>query len=171
MSDNKVYTRRDSATAFLKKQGIAKDRYNECIKTFKDADGYLFEVDMKVVGEILDEKYVIPPGRDEQKEDRRTETKEVPVERRAGMADLKETTQALKETVKTLASLQGKKTAKKVVRQPGRTVSSVARDLIIAGRSNDEVWKALKQEFKLDSSKKHYPAWYRSEVKRKGLIK
>ena len=75
------------------------------------------------------------------------------------------------ETVKTLASLQGKKTAKKVVRQPGRTVSSVARDLIIAGRSNDEVWKALKQEFKLDSSKKHYPAWYRSEVKRKGLIK
>jgi len=52
-----------------------------------------------------------------------------------------------------------------------RTVSSVARGLIVAGKTNDEVWAALKSEFKLDDSKKSYPAWYRRECKTKGLIK
>jgi hypothetical protein len=69
--------------------------------------------------------------------------------------------------------------AKMVVAQPAakksagskRTVSSVARELIVAGKTNDEVWSALQKEFKLDDSKKSYPAWYRRECKAKGLIK
>jgi hypothetical protein len=52
-----------------------------------------------------------------------------------------------------------------------RTVSSVARALIVAGKTNEEVWDALVKEFKLDDSKKSYPAWYRRECKNKGLIK
>ena len=49
-----------------------------------------------------------------------------------------------------------------------RTVSSVARELIVAGKTNAEVWEVISKEFKLDDGKKGYPAWYRSEVKRKG---
>src|SRR5579863_2437070 len=41
-----------------------------------------------------------------------------------------------------------------------RTVTSVARELIIAGKTNEEVWDALVKEFKLDDGKKSYPAWY-----------
>ena len=49
-------------------------------------------------------------------------------------------------------------------------VSAMARELILAGKTNQEVWAELKQRFGLDDSKKHYPTWYRCEMKRKGLL-
>lgn len=50
-----------------------------------------------------------------------------------------------------------------------RTVSSAAREHILAGHDNKKVWELLKEEFDLDDSKKHYPSWYRSEMKRKAV--
>jgi hypothetical protein len=50
-------------------------------------------------------------------------------------------------------------------------VSAVARELILAGKTNQEVWAVLKETFGLDDSKKYYPGWYRCEMKRKGLIR
>jgi len=50
-----------------------------------------------------------------------------------------------------------------------RTVSGFTRALILNGADNNEVWKQLKAEFNLDDSKRHYPAWYRSEMKRKNF--
>lgn len=44
--------------------------------------------------------------------------------------------------------------------------ASTARDLIRAGKTNAEVWEVIQKEFKLDDSKKHYPSWYRSAMKR-----
>lgn len=49
-------------------------------------------------------------------------------------------------------------------------ISQTARDLILAGKTNVEVWALLQAQFGLDDSKKHYPTWYRSELKRKGLL-
>lgn len=49
-------------------------------------------------------------------------------------------------------------------------VSAVARELILAGRTNQEVWAVIKEAFNLDDSKKHYPTWYRCEMKRKGQL-
>jgi hypothetical protein len=49
-------------------------------------------------------------------------------------------------------------------------ISATARQLILDGKSNQEVWEALKQQFNLDDSKKHYPTWYRCEMKRTGLL-
>jgi hypothetical protein len=51
-----------------------------------------------------------------------------------------------------------------------RTVTSVARELIVAGKTNEEVWDALVKEFKLDEGKKSYPAWYRRDCVKRGLI-
>jgi len=165
----KVYTRRDSATAFLKKLGVPTTAYNQFITKHTDDDGDLFEVD--AAGAY---KYCTPAKATSVS--KRAEASQV--ERRAGMSDLveaqKSTAQALKETAETLASLKqkpGKKGHTFPRATSERTVSSVARALVIEGKSNDEIWKVLKQEFKLDPSKKHYPAWYRSEAKRKGLIK
>jgi hypothetical protein len=61
--------------------------------------------------------------------------------------------------------------APKKSRKPaGDTVSAVARALILAGKTNQEVWIALQKQFNLDDGKRSYPGWYRSEVKRKGLL-
>lgn len=49
-------------------------------------------------------------------------------------------------------------------------ISATARELILSGKTNQEVWEALKQQFNLDDSKKHYPAWYRCEMARAGLL-
>lgn len=49
-------------------------------------------------------------------------------------------------------------------------ISATARELILAGKSNQEVWTILKETFGLDDGKKHYPSWYRCEMKRKGLL-
>ena len=49
-------------------------------------------------------------------------------------------------------------------------ISATARELILSGKTNQEVWEVLKQQFNLDDSKRHYPTWYRCEMKRTGLL-
>lgn len=51
------------------------------------------------------------------------------------------------------------------------SISQTARDMILAGKTNEEVWAALQQLFNLDHSKRHYPTWYRCEMRRKGIMK
>ena len=51
-----------------------------------------------------------------------------------------------------------------------RTVSSAIRQYITDGMSNQEVWDLVSVEFDMPESKKHYPSWYRSEMKRKKTI-
>lgn len=50
------------------------------------------------------------------------------------------------------------------------TCSSRARELIRAGKTNQEVWDLISVEFKLDDKKRLYPAWYRRELRRKGEL-
>ena len=49
------------------------------------------------------------------------------------------------------------------------TVASTCRSMIIAGRTDGQIWSVLRRVFKLDESKRSYITWYRCEVKRKGL--
>ena len=51
------------------------------------------------------------------------------------------------------------------------TISSTCRSMILAGKTNEEIWSVLRRVFKVDDKKKNYPTWYRCEVKRKGLMK
>jgi hypothetical protein len=46
------------------------------------------------------------------------------------------------------------------------TVASRCRELILAGKDNEEILKIMK----FPAEKKHYPGWYRNEMRRKGLI-
>lgn len=50
------------------------------------------------------------------------------------------------------------------------TISSVVTRLILAGKTNAEVWAVIKEQFKLDDSKKGYPSWYRNQLKKKGSL-
>lgn len=48
------------------------------------------------------------------------------------------------------------------------TCSAVARALIRAGKTNAEVWAAIKTQFNLDDKKRGYPAWYRADLRKQG---
>jgi hypothetical protein len=47
--------------------------------------------------------------------------------------------------------------------------TSVSEDLIMAGKTNAEIWAVIQPQFNLDNGKKGYPAWYRMNLARKGL--
>lgn len=51
-----------------------------------------------------------------------------------------------------------------------QSISATARQLILDGLTNQEVWEVLKATFNLDDTKKHYPTWYRCEMKRTGKL-
>lgn len=138
----KTYTSRDSATSMLRKMGIDKSHYPELIT--KDKDG--FTVDITKAEQILN-----PPKI----------KKLVPKTETATEAPTKAKGSKPKPT-KGDTSRRGR-------HDRGRTVSSVARELIIQGLTNNEVYSKLVDEFNLDASKKYYPAWYRSELRGKGF--
>lgn len=52
----------------------------------------------------------------------------------------------------------------------GASVASVARDLVVAGKTNEEIFAVLAKDFNLPESKRSYPAWYRNSCVKKGLI-
>lgn len=58
------------------------------------------------------------------------------------------------------------KTAPAVVKPKRVTAASRVRELIKQGKDNKQIWAVIKAEFSLDDSKKHYPAWYRSQALR-----
>lgn len=49
------------------------------------------------------------------------------------------------------------------------SIFQVAKNLIVSGKTNAEVWAALKAQFGCTDTKKHYPAWYRAKLKRDGV--
>lgn len=63
---------------------------------------------------------------------------------------------------------KAKRAAAKAAGKP--TVSSRARELILAGHSNDVVFTKLREEFGLDDGKRGYPQWYRNDMKKRGLL-
>jgi len=58
------------------------------------------------------------------------------------------------------------KFTKEIIKPKRMSISAVAREHIKAGKSNEEVFTILKKLFNLDDTKKHYPSWYRSQLKR-----
>lgn len=128
----KTYTRRDSATAALRKLGIKARDY-----------------DLFIVKHETDFSVNIAKAE----------------------AHLASLTQSPKAAIKAaFDSFKVVPMPAKPVKTDRRTVSSVCRAMIIDGKSNEEVWAAIDAEFKLGSSKKHYPSWYRAELKRTGKI-
>ena len=78
-----------------------------------------------------------------------------------------------------LESLKQPKTkpVKQAIEKPVKTtapkregISATARAMILDGKTNQEVWEALQAKFDLDHSKRHYPTWYRCEMKRTGQL-
>lgn len=57
------------------------------------------------------------------------------------------------------------------IKQARRTAASAFKDLILTGQySDDEIFEIVQKEFGLDDSKRSYVAYYRRELKNKGLL-
>jgi hypothetical protein len=54
-------------------------------------------------------------------------------------------------------------------RMPRESIADAVRRMVRAGKSNAEIWSDIQPSFGLSADKKWYPAWYRAEMKRKGI--
>lgn len=142
-TDNlKAYAKRDSATSVLRKMGVEKEKYNNFITT----DGKNIYLNLSDAEAYLASKM------------------------------LKEQESATKKSLvndiqKASAVKSENKNTKKSTKVGKESVSSVCQQLILAGKTNAEVWAVIKVQFKLSDDKKYYPNWNRSFLKRTGKLK
>ena len=136
----KTYTARDSATSALRKIGIQARDYNLFITKVGDK----FECKLGAATAHLESLKNPAP---------KAETKPV-------VAKEPKVVKAGRRAVDPVVEAKPKKMG----------ISATARELILSGKTNQEVWEVLQQQFNLDDSKKHYPTWYRCEMKRTGLF-
>jgi hypothetical protein len=59
-------------------------------------------------------------------------------------------------------------TKEPATREP--TVASVAREMVINGQTDEQIFAHLVTVFQVGGEKKYYPSWYRSQLVRKGTI-
>lgn len=142
---SRIVKTRDTATAILRRLGLKPPAYTTFMKQLPDGQ---WEVDMK---KIYDQGYGITP------------TKLVAAKTTAPKAVKTVKAKPVKATKKTSAAKPVK-----TDKAPRISCSSVARELIKAGKTNEEVWKVIREQFKLSDDKRHYPTWYRSQLKREG---
>lgn len=140
----KVYSKRDSATAALRKLGIKPGDYNLFIKKV----GGEFHCN---VSRALAHKAELD------------EAAKYPVVHVVEGVKIRETL-PIKGKIKIVSR------SNDVMPRP-ISVAAFARELILAGRTNEDVFKSLQAKFNLDKSKKHYPSWYRCQLRAKGLLK
>lgn len=140
-----IYTRRDSATTVLRKLGIPATDYNRFIT--KVPEGY--NLDLDGAKEYAQELAVIAE--------------------KARVDTVKAEAKATKPNVVKANRRQDDPT---IATKPKHgSISAFMRGLILEGKSNAEVWSAAKATFpNLSDDKKHYPTWFRCEMKRKGML-
>lgn len=148
----KTYSRRDSATSYLRKLGVNKKDYARLITT----DGKTFSID-----ETKARKAVLGTADAD------------PRARQAAAHQLLQTSKTGTPKDPEAANLAAKRTKMKdkTTKQPVSTgevrpLAHVIRDLIRAGKTNEQILDQLR----LPEGKLHYPTWYRAELRRKGQL-
>lgn len=66
-----------------------------------------------------------------------------------------------------------KKVKAKAKKEKRVTISSMCRDMILDGATNAQIFESLQKNFgeeRFGPEKRHYPAWYRCELRRKGQL-
>lgn len=77
----------------------------------------------------------------------------------------------LKKQVKSKTTKKPK--AAKKPKEKRITISSLCRDMILDGATNDEIFATLQEKYgeeRFGPDKRHYPVWYRCELRRKGAL-
>lgn len=144
----KTFARRDSATSVLRKLGIDKSDYLMFISMTDDmtfevdvdrAKAYAAERSQELINRLHGAKLETAPAEAEPKNE---------------------------DDIDVVVTKKVKAPKEPKVAMVRITVASRARELITQGWCNGVVFEALKAQFNLTDDKKHYPSWYRSQMKR-----
>lgn len=152
MSEVRTVARRDSATTILRKLGINSRDYNLFIRA--DKDGFVVDVDLakKHLAKVAEQTAPkvngdVPPWSPS------TE----PAPTKAGK---------LPKAPKPATQKQ----VKEAKRPREQNLSTTIRSLILKGLDNAAIWAQVQPAFNLDDKKRHYPAWYRGQMRRAGVL-
>ena len=177
MSKLKAFKTRDAATSLLRKMGVSVRDYSLIIVENKSLDKpYL--IDLEFVEEFLkdlptpkiQDLYLPPPPTMPADKSRRHRSQVTPPTTPSSPS-ASPTPQPLVPMTPTPSNrLRPTSTTSTMPKSPRRTVSSVCRELILQGQTNDEIYAAIVTEFNVGADKKHYPSWYRCDLRKKGLI-
>lgn len=153
----RVVARRDSATRLLKDMGIAPTHYNAFIA--KTTDGRI-SVNVVKAKEFIDShlrdvKMNVGQARNKGKTPNDVASNRVRVPK-----------------AKAPKAKKVKKERQARVLKAGEkpSVSSVIKTMILAGKDNATIHAAMVRDYGHDDDKKHYPSWYRSQMRRDGLV-
>lgn len=142
----KTVKTRDSATTILRKLGVNSRDYNLYIQK---TDAGIFIVDEAMARKAVVGEVVIDLVKSKDVELKPAPTKEPVISRTAVVQKMIDSTKP---------------------KEKRPTISSMSEELLIAGKTNAEVWAAIKGKFNLGDDKKHYPSWFRSRLRRKGKL-
>jgi hypothetical protein len=146
----KILARRDSATTILRKLGIQARDYDFFIEKMTDGR-FACKIAM---AEMHLESLKNPK----------------PAVKSPGLRSPRDVFGSAMNAAKRHNEENTSKTAPKADTPKRDGISATARALILDGKTNQEVWDVLQAKFNLDHSKRHYPTWYRCEMKRTGLL-
>lgn len=157
----KTFTRRDSATATLRKMGINSRDYNLFIKA-NATHPENFDLDLGLAQAHLIKLADLAEGPNK----RPVKTTTKPLTEAQYQAEANRIANE-----KPAKAAKAEKKVKAAKTHAGEdSVSAVMRQMLLAGKTNLEVWEHCQPLFNLDEKKRGYPAWYRTELKNKGLL-
>lgn len=161
----KTVTRRDSATAILRKIGIKPRDYDLFIA--KTEDG---KIAVKVGAAEKHLKDLSGPTAEEKAAKAANEEKVVQLQ-----AELVAKVVKTREKKASVASYRERVAANKSTDNPikeapaaGESMQKYARRMILAGHTNAELWNALVEHFDCQPKHRGYPAWYRHALRIEG---
>ena len=169
----KAFARRDSATALLRKMGVAKTDYDKFIS--KKGDEFL--VDVKAAEDSTPPFDPTPAAELMKPAAKKTSKAAKPAAVKEEKPAAKKTTKSVAKPAATKEEKPAKKAAKpkaelrKVTETPTPKEGKGAfiRRLISLGYTNAEIWADIVVRYELDEGKKYYPGWYRYDMRRQGF--
>lgn len=161
----KAFARRDSATALLRKMGVAKTDYDKFIT--KKGDEFI--VNVKAAEDSTPPFEPTPAAELMKPAAKKTSKAAKPAAKKATKSVAKPA--ATKEEKPAKKAAKPKAELRKVTETPTpkEGKSAFIRRLISLGYTNAEIWADIVVRYELDEGKKYYPGWYRYDMRRQGF--
>lgn len=159
MTTIKIVTRRDSATAILRKIGIKPRDYDLFIAV---AANEKFAVKVGAAEKHLRDLAGPSPKELQAKAEQAAKVEEL----RTKLERKVRSDKNAKASKESFRAAQVVVNEVDIAPENNESCASYSRRVITAGHTNAELWVALVKHFNLDSGKRGYPAWYRHQMRK-----
>lgn len=180
ISKVRKFKRRDSATAYLRKNGIKKVKYDELIEEREDG-WYVDETIVAVLKEDEAPEYEVPEAEAPRPKRRRRAVKteeassQKETEPELKLEDIKRKIKEMRKKNLRLSDVDPSDTEAVIdcVKNMKRTQGRLFRLAILQGKTNLEVMAEFEKEYPSLSAPEYkgHVSWYRSKLKKEGFLK